>query len=123
MIYFCRERAQVMLKAADLCAGKYRADINATTILGQAKTMIQVCLFMLAKLCTLIKKANSNRATTTGLFVVVTKICANSMMPLKCEKFWIGYRNLLNKWLTFCRQKLTPHASWLIFSDSMRILH
>lgn len=40
MITF-RERAGVLLKAADLCAGKYRQDLNATTMLGQAKTIVQ----------------------------------------------------------------------------------
>lgn len=29
------ERAQVLLKAADLAATKYRADLNAATMLGQ----------------------------------------------------------------------------------------
>lgn len=36
-----RERIEIMLKAADLCATKYRMDLNAATMLGQGKTIIQ----------------------------------------------------------------------------------
>ena len=36
------DRLQFFLKIADLMAGKYRAELNATTMLGQAKTVIQV---------------------------------------------------------------------------------
>lgn len=36
-----QERAAIFLKAADLIASKYRADINALTILGQSKTVFQ----------------------------------------------------------------------------------
>ncbi len=35
------QRAAIFLKAADLLAGPYRADINATTMLGQSKTAHQ----------------------------------------------------------------------------------
>ncbi|CAL4125006.1 unnamed protein product [Meganyctiphanes norvegica] len=35
------EKFNMWLKAADLMAGKYRQDLNATTMLGQAKTVIQ----------------------------------------------------------------------------------
>ena len=35
------ERAAVFLKAADLLAGKYRATVNAATMLGQSKTSHQ----------------------------------------------------------------------------------
>ena len=35
------DRAAVILRAADLLAGKYRADINAATMLGQSKTIHQ----------------------------------------------------------------------------------
>ena len=35
------ERAQIFLKAADLIAGKYRAEINAATMLGQSKNVYQ----------------------------------------------------------------------------------
>jgi len=35
------ERMKLFLKVADEMAGKYRADLNATTMLGQAKTVIQ----------------------------------------------------------------------------------
>lgn len=30
-----KERADILLKAADLAAGKYRMDLNAATMLGQ----------------------------------------------------------------------------------------
>ena len=36
------DRMKLFLKVADEMAGKYRADLNATTMLGQAKTVIQV---------------------------------------------------------------------------------
>lgn len=36
---FCR--LKIWDKAADLMAGKYRAKLNAATMLGQAKTVIQ----------------------------------------------------------------------------------
>ena len=36
------ERMKLFLNVADDMAGKYRADLNATTMLGQAKTVIQV---------------------------------------------------------------------------------
>jgi 1-pyrroline-5-carboxylate dehydrogenase len=35
------DRIQMFLKVADQMAGEYRADLNATTMLGQAKTIIQ----------------------------------------------------------------------------------
>uniref|UniRef100_A0A0N5C9F5 Multifunctional fusion protein n=1 Tax=Strongyloides papillosus TaxID=174720 RepID=A0A0N5C9F5_STREA len=36
-----RERAEIFLEAADLCAGKYRMKLNASTMLGQGKTIVQ----------------------------------------------------------------------------------
>uniref|UniRef100_A0A0N4ZCK1 Multifunctional fusion protein n=1 Tax=Parastrongyloides trichosuri TaxID=131310 RepID=A0A0N4ZCK1_PARTI len=36
-----RERAEIFLDAADLCAGKYRMQLNAATMLGQGKTIVQ----------------------------------------------------------------------------------
>ena len=36
------ERLKLFLNVADLMATKYRADLNATTMVGQAKTVIQV---------------------------------------------------------------------------------
>uniref|UniRef100_A0AC35U5D1 Uncharacterized protein n=1 Tax=Rhabditophanes sp. KR3021 TaxID=114890 RepID=A0AC35U5D1_9BILA len=36
-----KERAEIFLHAADLAAGKYRMDLNAATMLGQGKTIIQ----------------------------------------------------------------------------------
>ena len=39
------DRMKLFLKVADDMAGKYRADLNATTMLGQAKTVIQVLLY------------------------------------------------------------------------------
>ncbi|VDN25863.1 unnamed protein product [Gongylonema pulchrum] len=36
-----RERADVLLHAADLCAGKYRMRLNAATMLGQGKNIVQ----------------------------------------------------------------------------------
>jgi len=36
-----KERAEILLKAADLVATKYRADLNAATMLGQGKTIFQ----------------------------------------------------------------------------------
>ena len=38
------ERLKLFLNVADLMATTYRADLNATTMLGQAKTVIQVCI-------------------------------------------------------------------------------
>ncbi|XP_064118369.1 delta-1-pyrroline-5-carboxylate dehydrogenase, mitochondrial-like [Macrobrachium nipponense] len=35
------DKFEMWLKAADLMAGKYRQDLNATTMLGQSKTVIQ----------------------------------------------------------------------------------
>lgn len=35
------ERAKVLLRAADLAAGKYRMALNATTMLGQGKNILQ----------------------------------------------------------------------------------
>ena len=37
----CRERAEVLFRAADLAGNKYRDHLNATTIVGQGKTIIQ----------------------------------------------------------------------------------
>ena len=39
------ERMKLFLRVADEMAGKYRADLNATTMLGQAKTVIQVSIY------------------------------------------------------------------------------
>lgn len=38
---FFRERADILLHAADLAAGKYRMLLNAATMLGQGKTIVQ----------------------------------------------------------------------------------
>ena len=35
------ERMDLFLKVADQMAGQYRADLNAATMLGQAKTIVQ----------------------------------------------------------------------------------
>jgi 1-pyrroline-5-carboxylate dehydrogenase len=35
------ERLSIWKKAADLMAGKYRMELNAATMLGQAKTVVQ----------------------------------------------------------------------------------
>ena len=37
-----QERMDLFLKVADQMAGQYRAQLNATTMLGQAKPVIQV---------------------------------------------------------------------------------
>ena len=42
------ERMKLFLKVSDEMAGKYRADLNATTMLGQAKTVIQVIILILS---------------------------------------------------------------------------
>ncbi|KAI6196708.1 Multifunctional fusion protein [Aphelenchoides besseyi] len=36
-----KERADIMLHAADLCASKYRMELNAATMLGQGKNIVQ----------------------------------------------------------------------------------
>ena len=36
-----QDKIHMFLKAADLMIDKYRADLNATTMLGQAKTIVQ----------------------------------------------------------------------------------
>uniref|UniRef100_A0A914CFX0 Multifunctional fusion protein n=1 Tax=Acrobeloides nanus TaxID=290746 RepID=A0A914CFX0_9BILA len=36
-----KQRVEIFLKAADLCAGKYRMALNATTMLGQGKNIVQ----------------------------------------------------------------------------------
>ena len=41
------DRLKLFLNVADLMATTYRADLNATTMLGQAKTVIQVCMKLL----------------------------------------------------------------------------
>ena len=41
------DRMKLFLRVADEMAGKYRADLNATTMLGQAKTVIQVRYLLL----------------------------------------------------------------------------
>lgn len=38
---FSRERADILLHAADLTSGKYRMLLNAATMLGQGKTIVQ----------------------------------------------------------------------------------
>jgi 1-pyrroline-5-carboxylate dehydrogenase len=40
-LFFFRKRADIFLHAADLCAGKYRMKLNAATMLGQAKNVLQ----------------------------------------------------------------------------------
>lgn len=44
------ERFKLFLRVADLMANEYRADLNATTMLGQAKTAIQVKSFFMRSL-------------------------------------------------------------------------
>ena len=36
------EKIKLFLKVADMISNEYRADMNATTMLGQSKTIIQV---------------------------------------------------------------------------------
>lgn len=45
----------VFFQAAELMAGKYRQDLNATTMLGQSKTVIQAEIDSAAELIDFIK--------------------------------------------------------------------
>lgn len=49
------ERLKIWEKAADLMAGKYRQDLNAATMLGQAKTVIQAEIDAAAELIDFIR--------------------------------------------------------------------
>ncbi|KAK4306317.1 hypothetical protein Pmani_021868 [Petrolisthes manimaculis] len=49
------EKFDIWLKAADLMAGKYRQDLNATTMLGQSKTVIQAEIDAAAELIDFIR--------------------------------------------------------------------
>lgn len=46
-----KDRAAIYMKAADLMAGKYRAELVATTMLGQSKTIYQAEIDAAAELC------------------------------------------------------------------------
>lgn len=49
------ERVKIWQKAADLMAGPYRAELNAATMLGQAKTVIQAEIDSAAELIDFIR--------------------------------------------------------------------
>lgn len=49
------DRINIWLKAADLMAGKYRMLLNAATMLGQAKTIIQAEIDSAAELIDFIR--------------------------------------------------------------------
>lgn len=49
------QRLKIWEKAADLMATKYRAELNATTMLGQAKTVIQAEIDSAAELIDFIR--------------------------------------------------------------------
>lgn len=49
------ERVRIWEKAADLMAGKYRQELNAATMLGQAKTAIQAEIDSAAELIDFIR--------------------------------------------------------------------
>ena len=50
-----QERFNMWLKAADLMAGPWRQRLNATTMLGQAKTVVQAEIDSAAELCDFIR--------------------------------------------------------------------
>ena len=55
------DRFKLFLDVADQMAGKYRADLNATTMLGQAKTVIQAEIDSAAELVDFFRCGSSSR--------------------------------------------------------------
>lgn len=69
-----------MLHAADLCAGKYRMALNATTMLGQGKNIIQA---EIDSACELIDFLRFNSYFALGLEKyepISTKVSTNKLL-------------------------------------------
>ncbi|TKR81767.1 hypothetical protein L596_015590 [Steinernema carpocapsae] len=82
-----KERATILLKAADLCAGKYRMALNASTMLGQAKNIVQA---EIDSACELIDFFRFNAYFALGLEKyepISTKISTNKMIYRGMEGF------------------------------------
>lgn len=54
------ERIKIWMKAADLMANQYRAQLNATTMLGQAKVVIQAEIDAACELIDFIRFASTS---------------------------------------------------------------
>uniref|UniRef100_A0A1I7YEN0 Multifunctional fusion protein n=1 Tax=Steinernema glaseri TaxID=37863 RepID=A0A1I7YEN0_9BILA len=82
-----KDRAEILLKAADLCAGKYRMALNAATMLGQGKNIIQA---EIDSACELIDFFRFNSYFALGLEKyepISTKISTNKMIYRGMEGF------------------------------------
>ncbi|CAI2347184.1 unnamed protein product [Caenorhabditis sp. 36 PRJEB53466] len=82
-----KERAEILLRAADLAAGKYRMKLNAATMLGQGKNIIQA---EIDAACELIDFFRFNAAFALELEhyePISTKITKNTMQFRGMEGF------------------------------------
>uniref|UniRef100_A0A914PSY4 Multifunctional fusion protein n=1 Tax=Panagrolaimus davidi TaxID=227884 RepID=A0A914PSY4_9BILA len=82
-----KERADILLHAADLCAGKYRMALNATTMLGQGKNILQA---EIDAACELIDFFRFNAYFALDLEkyqLISTKASKNSMLYRALEGF------------------------------------
>lgn len=62
-----KERIDIFLKAADLVSDKYRYDLNASTMLGQSKTIIQAEIDAAAELADFFR---FNAFFAKGIFII-----------------------------------------------------
>ncbi|XP_055352165.1 delta-1-pyrroline-5-carboxylate dehydrogenase, mitochondrial-like [Paramacrobiotus metropolitanus] len=81
------ERARIFLKAADLIAGKYRADVVAATMLGQGKTVYQAEIDAAAELADFLRFNVQFAFDVTRYQPISTKTAKNSMEYRALEGF------------------------------------
>ena len=91
-----KERADILLHAADLCAGKYRMALNATTMLGQGKNILQAEIDAACELIDFFRFNSYFALELEKYQPISTKASKNSMIYRALEvSFW----QLLTRWI------------------------
>lgn len=82
-----RKRADIFLAAADLCATKYRMDLNAATMLGQGKNIVQAEIDAACELIDFLRFNAHFALAQTNYKPISTKQAENSMIYRGLEGF------------------------------------
>ncbi|XP_013414789.1 delta-1-pyrroline-5-carboxylate dehydrogenase, mitochondrial-like [Lingula anatina] len=82
------ERAEIFLKTADLMSTKYRADMNATSMIGQGKTIIQAEIDSACELIDFLRFNVQFAMDMAKYQPVCTPTDTNYLSFRGCEGFW-----------------------------------
>ncbi|CAJ0948187.1 unnamed protein product, partial [Mesorhabditis belari] len=82
-----KKRADILLHAADLCGGKYRMKLNASTMLGQGKNIIQAEIDAACELIDFFRFNAKYALEAAGWDPISTKISTNKMILRSMEGF------------------------------------